>query len=45
MRPIDKARIARERTRQPPTGLKIAARAEELHRAARAYLLKTEASP
>ena len=40
---IEKAQKVRERTRNPPLGLTVAARAEELHRAARAYLLKKEA--
>lgn len=40
---IEKAQRVRERTRNPPTGLTVVVRAEEMHRAARRILLKEEA--
>ena len=39
MRSIEKAQVAREKTREPPTELTIAERAETLHQAARDVLL------
>jgi len=39
LRNIDKAQMAREKTREPPTELTIAERAETLHQAARKVLL------
>ena len=42
MKPIEKAVEARQESRDPPTGLSVATRAERLHIAAREYLLQED---
>jgi len=42
LKPIEKAVAARQESRDPPTGLSVATRAERLHIAAREYLLQED---
>jgi len=42
LKPIEKAVEARQESRDPPTGLSVATRAERLHIAAREYLLQED---